>query len=241
MTLTLYQGPISTCSQKVRLALAEKGAAWTSRVMDLPAREHLQPWYLALNTNGVVPTLTDGGTPVVDSSVICEYLEETRQGPAIAPADALGRARMRAWMRYFEETPTVAIRVPSFNMVFTKVLPKVDDAEFQARTDALPLRKHFYRAMGQNGFPQAALEESLDKLRQALLRTERALVGGQDYILGDFSIADIVLIPTVVRMEDLGLTDIWADLPNVAAWYARVQARPSFAAAFGAGTRLTLP
>lgn len=74
--LELYHAHISTCSQKVRLCLAEKGLAWTSHPIEFATGEHLRPAYLQLNPNGVVPTLVHDGRPVIDSSVICEYLEE---------------------------------------------------------------------------------------------------------------------------------------------------------------------
>ena len=112
--LELYHAHISTCSQKVRLCLAEKGLAWTSHPIEFATGEHLTPAYLALNPNGVVPTLVHDGRPVIDSSVICEYLEEIApdDGTALMPRDAYGRARVRAWLRYIEEVPTAAIRVP---------------------------------------------------------------------------------------------------------------------------------
>lgn len=236
--LKLYHCDFSTCSQKVRLCLAEKGLAFESRVVDLAAREHLRPSYLALNPNGVVPTLIFAGQPVIDSSVICEFLEEMVPTPALSPGDAMGRARMRAWMRYLEEVPTTAIRVPSFNRIFGGAFEALDDHAFDVLTEPMPLRKGFYREMGRTGFDDAKVEASLERLHQALLRAEAALAAGP-WLLGDgFSLADILLIPTVVRMEDLGLAPLWRELPGVAGWYARVQARASFAQAFYPGSRL---
>jgi glutathione S-transferase len=77
--IELFHAHISTCSQKVRLCLAEKGLAWTDHPLDFAKAEHLTPAYLALNPNGVVPTLVHDGRPVIDSSVICEYLERGRK------------------------------------------------------------------------------------------------------------------------------------------------------------------
>ena len=74
--LELYHSPISTCSQKVRLVLAEKELPWTPREIHFTAREHLSEAYLQLNPNGVVPTLVHDGDPIVNSSVINEYLDD---------------------------------------------------------------------------------------------------------------------------------------------------------------------
>ncbi|HET6971633.1 MAG TPA: glutathione S-transferase family protein [Phenylobacterium sp.] len=236
--LRLYHCDFSTCSQKVRLCLAEKELAFESQVVDLAAREHLKPDYLALNPNGVVPTLLFAGQPVVDSSVICEFLEEMFPAPALSPADALGRARMRAWMRYLEEAPTAAIRVPSFNRIFAGAFADLDDEAFFALTEPMPLRKGFYREMGRGGFTAAKVEESLERLRQTLRRAETALAK-DPWLAGEaFSLADILLIPTAVRMQDLGLDALWRDLPGFAGWFARAQARASFDQAFYPGSRL---
>lgn len=143
-------------------------------------------------------------------------------------------------MRYFEEVPTVAIRAPSFNKLFVKAL-KVDrtPAEFDAMTDKMPLRSHFYRQMTSDGFPEQVVAESLEKLRKALARVHDRLSDGRSFLLGDmYSIADIVLVPTVVRMKDLGLDPIWKDLPHVQEWFDRVQERPSFDVAYVPGSRV---
>lgn len=237
---TLYHQPVSTCSQKVRLALAEKNIAFQSYVIDWTVMEHLEDWYLALNPNGVVPTLVHDGVPIVDSSVICEYLDEIRPHPPLGPRDPVGRAAMRAWMRYFEEVPTAAIRAPSFNKLFSRAIKgKRSDAEYEAMTAKMPLRKHFYRKMAEQGFDQATIDESTDRLRVCLERVARALGDGRAFLLGaDYSLADIVLVPSVVRMADLGLDHLWADLPEVARWFDAVRARPSFDVAYIPGSRV---
>ncbi len=124
MNLVLYHSPYSTCSQKVRIALAEKGLAYESREINFAREEHLAPEYLKLNPNGVVPTLVHDGEPVIDSSCILEYLDEVAPAPPLSPPTALGRAQMRAWLRYFEEVPTAAVRVPSFQDVFLPLMRK---------------------------------------------------------------------------------------------------------------------
>ena len=71
--LVLYHASHSTCSQKVRMVLHEKSVAFEEVRIDLGKKEQLNPDYLALNPNGVVPTLVDDGIPIIESSVICEY------------------------------------------------------------------------------------------------------------------------------------------------------------------------
>jgi glutathione S-transferase len=75
--LELYTNPMSPCAQKVRIVLAEKGLEWTPHQVSLKDKENLEPWYLELNPLGVVPTLVHDGKPVIESSIICEYLDDT--------------------------------------------------------------------------------------------------------------------------------------------------------------------
>jgi len=129
--LVLYHAPHSTCSQKVRLVLHEKGAKFDEVRIDLGKKEQLKPDYLALNPNGVVPTLVDDGVPIVESSVICEYLDEKYPHNPLVPSDIVERARMRAWTHYIEEVAVGAIRVPSFNRAFLSRFEGQDQKQFE--------------------------------------------------------------------------------------------------------------
>src|SRR5262245_66018815 len=82
MAFTLYNAPQSTCSQRVRFVLNAKGLPFAERKLDLLAGDQLAPDYLALNPNGVVPTLDHDGNIVIDSTVIMEYLVTLAPVPA---------------------------------------------------------------------------------------------------------------------------------------------------------------
>ncbi len=235
--LELYHAPISTCSQKVRLVLAEKQLDWTSRLIQFSSGDHLSPAYLKMNPNGVVPTLLDGGDVVIDSTVINEYLEDVYPERPVRPKNPKVAARMRAWRQYIDEVPTPAIRPPSFNAYFVPIWSQMTDEQFFDYTERLPLRKHFYRKMGRTGFGKADIDEALDKLNQTLQRMEQALADGP-WLIGDqYTLADVSLTPTIVRMDDLGLSPMWSALSCVTDWYARIQARPNFSVAYMPGSR----
>ena len=240
--LTLYNAPHSTCSQKVRLCLAEKGLAFEDIRLDIgKKKEHLKPEYLKLNPNGVVPTLVHDGNAIVDSSVICEYLDEVFLEVRLSPASAVERARMRAWLRYLEEVPTAAVRVPSFNMAFLPRFEGLDRAQFEAQeAGPRPIRKHFYRRMGPGGFKKEDVDASLEQLGATCARMDAALAHGP-WLLGDmYTLADVVVTPSIDRMADLGYASLWeGKYPRVTDWYARVQARPAFNKAYYPGSRLS--
>jgi glutathione S-transferase len=237
--LELYNTSVSTCSQKVRLALAEKGLAFVDRQVSLKDNEQLSDWYLALNPNGVVPTLVHDGKPVIDSSVINEYLDEVFPQTPLSPSDAHERARMRAWRQYIDEVPTHAIRIPSFNAFIVPQWGK-DKRWTETRLAKSPLRKSQYRRLGPAGYPKEDVDDALEKLRQSVERIDASLKDGAWLAGAQFTLADIGMIPNIVRLSDLRLEHLWRDFPRVAQWFERVQQRPSFDKAYYAGSRMRL-
>lgn len=240
--LTLYNAAHSTCSQKVRICLAEKKLPFKDVKLDIgKAKEHLRPEYLKINPNGVVPTLVDDDEIIVDSSVICEYLEERYPEVRLSPENLADRARMRAWMRFLEEVPTAAVRVPSFNMGFLPRYEGMDRKTFEGvESDIRPIRKQFYRRMGPQGFKKEDVEASFEQIANTCSRMNAALEKGP-WLLGEqYTLADIIVAPLIDRMADLGMDDIWNEkFPRVADWYERMKARPAFQQTFYPGARMS--
>lgn len=94
--MKLYNYFRSSASYRVRIALALKGIAYDYAAVHLAKNEHLTPSFSELNAARLVPMLEDGDKRLTQSLAIIEYLEETHPTPALLPADALGRARVRA-------------------------------------------------------------------------------------------------------------------------------------------------
>jgi glutathione S-transferase len=88
--------------QRAAIALAEKEVPFERVNIDLADKPR---WFLEISPLGKVPLLcirhSDGNQDILfESSVICEYLEETQDGHRLHPADALTRARHRGWMEF---------------------------------------------------------------------------------------------------------------------------------------------
>ena len=116
--IELYHNDMSVCAQKVRLTLAEKKLPWENRHLDLRAGDQQKPEYLKLNPNAVVPTLVDDGKVIIESTVICEYLDDAYPEPGLRPANAQARAQMRLWTKQLDETVHAATSVISNGIAF---------------------------------------------------------------------------------------------------------------------------
>ena len=242
MAFTLYNAAQSTCSQRVRFVLNAKGLPFEERKLDLLAGDQLKPDYLALNPNGVVPTLDHDGNIVIDSSVIIEYLDEIAPEPmSFTPRAAVERARMRALMRFIDEMPAAAVRVPTFNLAFLPRFAAMSEEEFLAFAESKPLRKEFMLSMGRKGFPEKDMNAALDRMRRTYERMDRAITeSGGPWLLGKtITLADVALMPAIVRMADLGLDTMWKDMPRVSRWYDKIRAHAAFKLTYYYGSLLT--
>ena len=97
--LKLHYHPFSTFARRVRIALAEKNIPAELVEVDMVARAHRAPAYLALNPYGRVPTLEEDRFVLYESTAILEYLEATHPSPPLVPADARGHALVAMHMK----------------------------------------------------------------------------------------------------------------------------------------------
>ncbi len=94
--LLLYDFGNSVCCQKVRITLRAKGLEWKAIPVNLFTAEQYDPKYLKLNPKGVVQTLVHDGKPVIESTLICEYIDAAfPHEPKLIPSDPLLQSKMR--------------------------------------------------------------------------------------------------------------------------------------------------
>jgi glutathione S-transferase len=242
MSFILYNAPQSTCSQRVRFVLNAKQLPFAEEKLDLLAGDQLKPDYLALNPNGVVPTLDHDGNIVTDSSVIIEYLDEIAPEPeTFTPASPIARAKMRALMRFIDEMPAAAVRVPTFNLAFLPRFAAMSEEEFLAFAESKPLRKEFMLAVGRTGFPEKEMNAALERMRRTYERMDLEIAAsGGPWLMGkDITLADVAVMPAIVRMADLGLDTMWREMPRIVRWYDEIRAHPAFKPTYYFGSLLT--
>jgi len=224
----LYHHFLSTCSQKVRLPLAELGVEFESKLIDLIAGEQHDPEYVKLNPNHVVPTLVDGDHVLIESTLINEYVAD-RFGEKLRPADAADRHRMRLWTQRIDEfhpnAGAITFGIGTRPMILAQSAEQIE-AGIAAIPD--PQRRAARRSVIENGVKAPEVEQSLHNCR-ALLGDLDAALEGQDWVAGgDWSLADAAVAPYVVRLDHLGMEFLIEERPNVRAWYQRMQERASF-------------
>jgi glutathione S-transferase len=229
--LKLYHNDMSSCSQKVRLVLAEKRLEWENCHLELRKGEHQQPWYVKLNPRAVVPTLVDGDVVVPESNVINEYLDERFPDPPLKPATPFGRARMRLWTKQLDEgVHDAGIAVISFALAFRHqyiVRGEAGKAMLESIPD--PIKRERRRDVIEKGLDSPHFAVALRRMLALYDDMEKAL-GQHRFLVGnEYTIADAAFTPYVNRLDHLDIMGVLDGHPRVRDWYRRLQERASFA------------
>jgi glutathione S-transferase len=230
MALALYHNDMSSCAQKVRLCLAEKGLDWESRHLNLRAGEHQQDWYLKLNRRAVVPTLIDGDAVVPESNVILEYLEERFPTPRLSPADLSARAQMRIWNKQLDEDiHDACIAILSFGIAFRHQYIARGEAG-KKMLEEIPniFKRERRRDVIDKGLDSQHFRIAVERMELLLTEMEEALSQHQWLVGNDYTITDAAFTPYLVRLEHLNILGMAESRPHVMDWYGRIKARPSF-------------
>lgn len=229
--MELYHNNMSVCAQKVRLVLREKQLTPTEHHLNLRAGDATRPEYLQLNPNGVVPTLVDQGAPIIESTVICEYLEDAFPEFALRPSNSLQRARMRLWTLLPDAGLHRACGVSTFAIAFRHQMLAQPQEEIERQLAEKPsaeVRENLRQtiALGIRA-PQfiGAIKvyvQVIDKISRQLEQT--AWLAGDEY-----SLADVAMLPYVVRLEQLAMEWLWnGSRAPISRWLERGKARPNF-------------
>lgn len=206
--MILYDYAPSPNSRKVRLVLAEKGLPYERRHIDIARGQQRAEAFLAINPRGQVPALVDTRTnpdgtrrtvTVYDSTIINEYLEEAYPDPPLFPTDPADRAMAR-------------------------ILEDWADNVLVEPTGVLYAQYVFTSERRRN---QAKIEEARMRIIELLKRLEDILSDGRPYLLGEYSIADAAVTPSITYAAQFG-APIAHLLPRTNQWFTRLKNRPSF-------------
>lgn len=202
----LYDAPNPAPNpRRVRIYLAEKGLSVPLQSLSIVAGEHKGDEFVAKYPPGQLPVLAlDDGRMIGESVAICRYFEALHPEPPLFGTDPVSIAEIDMWMRRVEFT----LMMPIAN-IWRHSHP------FTAR-----VVKPQYKEFGESNRPHAV----------AAMRRFDAVLEDSDYLAGyAYSMADIILLTTIDFASFIGV-GMPEDVPALAAWHARVSARPSASA-----------
>ena len=234
--LKLYRAGNSICTQKVQITLAAKELAYETQEIDLFNNEQYRPEYLAINPKGVVPALAHDGRIITESTLICEYLDDTFPAPRFIPADPYARTAMRKWSKAVDEGLFEATRELSFSAMFRERMRAMSQAQREGRFRNVgdPDKRARFMSTYELGVESPYVLQAIAAYEVAFRDMQTSLAGtaatARKWLVGDvMTLADINLMPFVARLAYLGLLDIWlVDRPAVRSWWERVQELASF-------------
>ena len=205
--LKIYGVPISVHTRKVIVAAIEKKLAFEN---DPVIPFNPPAGWDRLSPTGKIPVMSDGDFELADSSVICAYLEQTHQEPALFPRDAKERARALWLEEYCDGT------------VFREV---VHGLFFQNVIRAKILKQEADRA---------AIDAILNQAMPKVFFYLESVVGDGYLAGGEFGIADIALASNLVNYTYLGYRIDAARYPKLDRVFKRLCRQPSIAKALRA-------
>lgn len=227
---------------KVRLALEEKGLVWSDRVIDIVReQEQLEPWYLKLNSKGVIPTLEfdDGKIDLItDSAKIIRFIASLPEGNSIMPADDSHRQLME---KLIDLADAIDLQILSYaRHPSAEKSENILDARIQkslALADEHPELKSNYLVCAQRSemskkyrFDKTHIDQVEQRALESITFAEKQLAENE-FLLGEaYSLADVIWIVVLSRLDLLGYSQ-WIDggeFPQLARYYQGAQQRPSF-------------
>lgn len=237
-SMRLHHSIYSASSQKVRLALVEKGLAHESVAVDLQAGEQHTPAYRALNPRGVVPTLIHDGAVLIESAAILEYLDDVFPEPALRPRYSVARQHMRAWVRRLDDVHHPANGMMHYAILGRPALQALPPERLEAMLQAMPNRRDraLRAAAARQGVEAPEFADAV-RTQEEMLDALDASLTDHAFLIGDeISHADLVALPYVARLEQMGLLALIdeADRTSLAGWYQRMKTRPCWRETIGA-------
>lgn len=222
----LWHAGLSTCSQRVRLALAELELDYEGHLVNLHAGENASDWYQAIHPDGVVPALAHDGRLVVESVDIIDYLDQISGDRQLAPAEPADNDIMYTLMERADQAQK-HLKVLTFEFLFSAAPASNEDtANTFQKTHKNEWLKEFHRDF-RKGFERDRVRHSAIASDEDFQFLEQILSDGRNYLAGSsFGLADIAWIPNFHRFDLIGWP--FERYPRLQRWFSRVSARPSY-------------
>ena len=239
--MELYHHGSSVCAAKVRFALAEKGVVPDKmHYIDILNGEQFDPDYLKINPKAVVPAFVHNDNVINESTVICEYVNDAFDGPALLPEDPLARAQVRIWEKAVDEQLHPACGELTFVCCHRHIVMRLGEEKLREFLSSTPDQsvtntwKERKKEIVRLGFDAPGIEDTIRLYDGYLFKMEEQLKKTK-WLAGDeFSLADISLTPYVNRLDMLSMDGMWRNgrLPNVEGWFETIKRMNNFGPTF---------
>ena len=199
--MLIYGALLSPYVRKVCLAAHEKGLAYDLRLLSPNSPD---PEFRTASPFGKIPAIRDGDYTLADSSAIVTYLDARYPEPALYPADP----QLRGKAVWFDEYADTIVGASGLKVLFNRLVgPKL-------------LKLGGDEAIAAQG--EAELPPIWDYLE--------SVAPADGWLAGPFSIADLAVASIIQSLSYVAVDPRPETYPAIAAWYARVRARPSWQA-----------
>jgi len=216
--LHLWHAPMSSCSQRVRIALAESGRSYDSHVINLEKDEHATPEYQAIHPKGLVPALVEDGKLFIESIDIIRQIADQNSALAQVENDELlGMA----------DAAQLDLKLLTFEFLFRAgpPPPQATADAFQKSHNNEWLRQ--FRINFANGFDPVKVNEAIAQTDVGFQTLNARLADGREFLEGpNFTLSDIAWMPNFHRFQLMDWP--FERTPHVQAWFDRVAARKSY-------------
>ena len=219
--LHLWHAPMSSCSQRVRIVLAETGKPFVSHVIDLERNEHASKAYQAIHPKGLVPALVEDGHLYIESVDIIRKVAGNDSSLANSASPELLKMADEAQLD---------LKLLSFEFLFRSRPPsRPEDAEAFQRSHQNDWLKQF-RIDFAKGFDPERIDAAVRRTDDGFRHLDDLLSDGRRYLDGDeFSLSDAAWMPNFHRFNLMGWP--FERTPSLKSWFDRVSARASYQAA----------
>jgi glutathione S-transferase len=235
--LHLFHFPGSSCSQKTRILLSEKGVEWESHSVNLMMHENFTHWFLGINPRGLVPVIVHDGEVHIESNDIMRYIDDSFVGPILFPKSKNSIAYMDHLAKV-EDDLHLHLRALTFRYIAPNELLRKDPEALDiyetagsgyvnGNTDERKsIEVNFWRKMAVDGIPTKQAIAAINSFEPHLTEINIRL-GNNKWLLPEgFSALDIMWWINTYRLKLLGYP--FDKFLNINTWHERLEQRPNF-------------
>jgi glutathione S-transferase len=195
--MKLYYSPLSPNCRRVLLTAAQLGVALEEQVLDLTKGENKSPDYLAINPNGMVPTLADGKLVLWESRAILQYLASKKPAAGLLGNNENERIDIVRWQCW-------------------------DAAHLSAEIQIVTWENMIKGMLGMGAPDQKAVAAAMEQVKRFCGVLDASLKGKKYIVGGSLTVADLTIAATFTYADPLNIPV--NSFPNVKEWFTRITA-----------------